>query len=245
MNSTIKNLNEMKKQILIIPVLLIISVFTLQGQNLQEVLQKHFEAVGQENLLKKESAELKATIKQMGMEIPMTMKIKRPDKFRSEVEMQGMKMLQVYNGEEGWMIAPWISSEPQKLAGAELKQAMDQANLDGELYNYAEKGSTATLVGKVNVEGSPMFNIKFTDKDGDVKNYFIDAQEYLIRKIKAKLNAQGQEMEVEQNIKDYRKVDGVMMPGVIESITPMGTAQIVITEVKFGENYDDSLFEKP
>jgi outer membrane lipoprotein-sorting protein len=235
----------MKKQLFILPTLLILSVFTLQAQNLQEVLQKHFEAVGQKNLLQKETTSMKATIKQMGMEIPMTMKIKRPNKFRSEVEMQGMKMVQVYNGEEGWMIAPWISSEPQKLAGAELKQAMDQANLDGELYNYAEKGSTASLVGKVNVEGTPMFNIKFTDKDGDVKNYFIDAENYLIRKVKAKINAQGQEVEVEQNISDYKKVDGVMMPGLIESKTPMGSVQIVITDVTFGEKYDDSLFGKP
>jgi outer membrane lipoprotein-sorting protein len=236
----------MKTTAVTILTILLLSAFNhSQAQNLQSVLDNHFKAVGQEKLLEKESYSIKATVNQMGMEIPMNMKTKRPNKFRMEMEMMGQKMVQTYDGEKGWVIAPWISSEPQELSGPELSQAMDQANIDGELYNYADKGKTAEFIGKVNMEGSPVFNIRLTDKDGSVKNYFIDAETYLIRKVKAKMSAQGQEIEVEQNLIDYKNIDGIMMPAKIESKTPMGNAVIVFDEIKFDENFDDSLFAKP
>lgn len=235
-----------KKYLLLISAILFSAVANyVQAQNLQEVLDKHFEAIGQENLLEKETYTVQASIQQMGMEIPMTMKLKRPNKFRMEMEMQGQKMIQAYNGEKGWMIAPWMSTEPQDLSGAELNQAMEQANFDGELYNYEEKGTEASLIGKVNVEGTPMYNIRLTDKNGTIKNYFIDAEDYLIRKIKARVNAQGQEVEVEQNLSEYEEIDGVKMPTKIESKNPMGTAIINFTEISFNETLDNSIFEKP
>jgi outer membrane lipoprotein-sorting protein len=173
------------------------------------------------------------------------MKLKRPNKFRMEMEMQGMKMVQAYDGEKGWMIAPWVSQEPQDLTGPELSQAMDQANFDGELYNYAEKGTEATLVGKVNVEGTPMYNIRLTDKNGTVKNYFIGAEDYLIGKVKTRVNAQGQEIEVETNLSDYKEIDGVKMPTKIVSKNPMGNATITFKEINFNDEIEDSLFAKP
>jgi outer membrane lipoprotein-sorting protein len=217
----------------------------LFAQNLDDVLKKHFEAVGQEKLMEKQTYSVKAKIQQMGMELPMEMKMKRPNKFRVEMEMQGQKMIQAFDGQKGWMIAPWISSEPQDLSGPELDQAMEQANIDGELYNYKEKGATASLLGKVNMDGSPMFNIKFTGKDGNVKNYFIDAESYLVRKVKSKVSAQGQEMEVEQNLSEYKNIDGILMPMKIESKMPMGSANVIFEEIKFGEKFDDSIFAKP
>ena len=236
----------MKKTISTLLALVFIALTGLvSAQNLDEVLDKHFKAVGQEKLMEKQTFLVQATIQQMGMELPMVMKMKRPNKFRVEMEMQGQKMIQAYDGEKGWMIAPWISSEPQDLSGPELDQAMEQANIDGELYNYKDKGSTATLLGKVNVDGSPMFNIKLTDKDGNVKNYFIDAESYLVRTIKTKVSMQGQEVEVENNLSDYKNIDGILMPMKMESKMPMGSANVIFESITFGENFDDSIFIRP
>lgn len=241
-----KKLIKMKKTFLtLLAVLFIVLTGQVNAQNLDEVLDKHFKAVGQEKLMEQQSYTVKAKVQQMGMELPMEMKIKRPNKFRMEMEMQGQKMIQAYDGEKGWMIAPWISAEPQDLSGPELEQAMDQADIDGELYNYKEKGTTATLLGKVNVDGSPMFNIKLTGKDGNVKNYFIDAESFLIRKVKAKVNAQGQEVEVEQTLSEYKNYDGILVPMKIESKMPMGTANVIFESYVFGEKFDESIFTKP
>lgn len=235
----------MKKSVVTFFAILFMATLSANAQTLQEVLDNHFKAIGQETLLEKKSYSVNATVEQMGIEIPMDMKVKRPGKFRMEMEMQGQTMVQAYDGEKGWMIAPWLSSEPQDLSGAELDQAIDQANIDGELYNYEDKGFTAELTGKEDVDGIEMFNIKLTGKEGDVKNYFIDTDEYFVRKVKAKVSAQGQEVEVEQIMNDYKNIDGVMMATKIESKTPMGTANIVFDEIKFGEDFDDAIFAKP
>jgi len=154
-------------------------------------------------------------------------------------------MITAFDGEKGWTINPWINSAPQDLTGPELDQAMDQANIDGELHNYAEKGKTAVLVGKEDVDGQSMFNIKLTGKDGNSKNYFIDANDYLVRKVKAKVSQQGQEFDVEQNMKEYKDFNGIKMIAHIETTSPMGTADIIFKDFKFDENIDDSVFEKP
>jgi len=59
------------------------------------------------------------------------------------------------------------------------------------------------------------------------------------------VNTQGQEVEVEQNMSDYKNIDGILMPMKIESKMPMGTANILFESIVFGENFDDSIFAKP
>ncbi len=233
---------------LIAPLLTLLLIASLNpgfSQNLDQVLDNHFDAVGQEKLKSIKTYTVNAKVEQMGMEIPMVMKMKRPKKFRMEMEMQGQKMIQVYDGEKGWVLAPWVSSEPQELTGAQLDQAMNQADIDGELHNYKEKGFTAELLGKEFIGDMEVFNIKLTSEDGTEKNYYIDSEEYLIRKVKGKAQAQGQEVTVEQNMSDYENINGVMIAKKIESKSPMGTANIIFEEIKFGEDMADSIFEKP
>ncbi len=91
----------------------------VQAQSLDDVLAKYIKATGLETLANASSFQITAKISQMGMELPMIMKIKKPNKFRMEMEMQGQKMIQAYDGEKGWMIAPWVSPDPQDLSGTQ------------------------------------------------------------------------------------------------------------------------------
>ena len=215
------------------------------AQTLDEILTKHFKAVGQEKLVSVNSYTIEAKVSQMGMEIPMEMKMKKPDKFRIEMDMQGQKMIQAYDGESGWIIAPWVSKDPQDLIGDQLQQAIEQANIAGELFNYKEKGLTAELIGKEDVDGVECYSIKLVTKSGNVKNYYIDAKKYLITKIKVKVSAMGQEVEVVQKMSDYLNINGVLMAMKIESVTPMGIAQVVMEKITFNQEIDDSIFKRP
>ncbi|MCD6354722.1 MAG: hypothetical protein J7L95_04150 [Prolixibacteraceae bacterium] len=78
-----------------------------------------------------------------------------------------------------------------------------------------------------------------------MKNYYIDAEEYVILTVKAKVDAMGKTVEVEQRFKDYKEIDGIQMAMTIESKTPMGTAKVVMEDVKFNEALDDSTFARP
>jgi outer membrane lipoprotein-sorting protein len=236
----------MKKSVITFFAILIIAIVNFAGaQSINDVLEKHFKAVGQDKLAKVESFYIKAKVSQMGMEMPMEMKMKKPDMFIISIDIQGQKMIQAFDGQKGWMIIPMMSNEPQELAGDQLVQAREQVNLEGELFNYEKKGSTAELMGKVNVDGKDCFRIKLTTKDGNSKDYFIDANTYLISRVKAKVSAQGQTVEVEQIMTDNKTIDGITMPVKIESKSPMGTALVIMDEIKFNEKFDDAVFKQP
>lgn len=235
----------MKKSILFLTAILMTAFLGTNAQTLDEVLDKHFKANGQEKLVAVKTYSIKAKISQMGTEMPLEMKMKRPDKFRMEMDVQGQKMIQTFDGEKGWVIAPWVSPEPQELSGDQLKQAMEQANIDGELYNYEKNGLTVELTGKVKDGDSNAYLVKVTNDKGDVKSYFIDTEKYLINKVKAKVNAMGQTVEVEQRFAEYKNIDGIMIATKIESVSPMGTATISMDEVKFNVEIDDAIFNKP
>ena len=236
----------MKKLVITtLAILIIASMNFVQAQSLDDVLKKHFKAVGQDKLVAAKTYYMKAKLSQMGQELPMEMKMKRPNKFRVEMEMMGQKMVQAYDGEKGWMIAPWLSPDPQALEGDHLKQAMEQTDFEGELYNYKQKGSTVDFVGKVNTDGKEAYKIKLTSEDGSVKNYFIDAGTNLILNVKAKISANGQEIEVDQIFTDYKDFDGIKMPTSLVSKTPMGNVSITVVEFKINEKFDDSIFAQP
>lgn len=236
----------MKKSIFTILAIITSVLFNIaQAQSLDDILDKHFKAVAQDKLIAAKTIKVKAKVSQMGMDMPLEMNIKKPNKFLVAVDMQGQKMIQAFDGEKGWMIAPWVSTDPQDLAGDQLIQAQQQADLEGELYNYKQKGSTAEFAGKVNVDGKDAYRIILNTKDGNSKDYFIDADSYYITKVKAKIDAQGQTMEVEQTLSDFKAFNGITMPTKISSKTPMGTAVILFEDVKFNENMDDTIFNRP
>ncbi len=238
----------MKKLFLTIMVMTVVALAnTVGAQSLDDILNKYFEAIGQNKLMETKSMHVKAKVNQMGMEIPMEMKIKRPGKFIVTLDMQGQKMTQAFDGEKGWMIAPWVSPDPQEMTGETLAQAKQQAEMmiEGELYNYKKKGSTAEFISKVNLDGNDAYRVKLTTSDGNARDYFIDANSYMVTKLSAKVSSNGQDVNIEQKMSGFKTIDGITMATKIEQKTPMGDAVITMEDVKFNEDFDDSIFAQP
>ena len=58
-----------------------------------------------------------------GMELDFEIYTQRPEKFRLEVDIQGAKMIQAFDGEKGWFVAPWTGSlDPIEISGYSLNQ---------------------------------------------------------------------------------------------------------------------------
>ena len=51
------------------------------------------------------------------------------------------------------------------------------------LWTIKEKGNTVELVGKEDLEGTPVYKLKVTLKTGEVRYFFLDAENYLDLKI--------------------------------------------------------------
>ncbi len=234
-----------------ITLFMLAAVFSLtafaQDLTLDQILKNYYEVNGIEKMKDINTITIKGKSVAMGQEFPFTMYKKRPAGFRLEVPIQGTTMLQIFNGEKGWMVMPWTgTTEPKEMTEEQLKGFKKEADLEGPLYNFKEKGSTLELMGKEDVEGSEVYNLKLTDKDGDVTNYYIDAENFVILKTKSKTTIRGQEVESETFFSDYQEQDGFVTAHSIEMKNNGQTGQSMqIVEIKYNEPVDDKLFQKP
>ncbi|OYT16504.1 MAG: hypothetical protein B7C24_07410 [Bacteroidetes bacterium 4572_77] len=66
------------------------------AQDLEEVLESHFEAVNQEAIVDIKSQHIKGKSGRMGQEFNFEIWQDRPNMYRMEVNIQGQKMIQVF-----------------------------------------------------------------------------------------------------------------------------------------------------
>jgi outer membrane lipoprotein-sorting protein len=236
----------MKK--LIIPFLLsLIFIIPSLAQTVDEILAEHFKAVGQEKLLATNTFITKGKIIQQQFEIPFTSYHKRPIKFRSEAEFQGMKISSAYDGNIGWYANPMMgSSDPQPMTEEQIDQLKTQADYDGMFYNYKEKGYTVELIEKKSVDDIETYVLKLTRPNGDIITYYIDAENYVLLKSESKIKMQGVETESETIFSNYKYVNDILIAFSMETKMNGQTAmQMVFDEITYNVDIPDSMFEMP
>lgn len=218
------------------------------AQTVDELIKKNTDAHGGIQKLKAVKS-IKATgkISQQGLEIPLTLTQKRPASLRMEITFQGKTQVGAYDGENGWKIDPFQgTSEPEKVAGDDLKDLQEQSDMDGPLVDYKEKGHTVELIGKEDMEGTPVYKLKLTLKNGDVRTIYFDAENYLELKVTSKRKTPGGEIEVDQYLGNYKPVNGMIFPFSIETKLKGQTInQVTIDKMELDVAVDDALFKMP
>jgi hypothetical protein len=174
-----------------------------------------------------------------GFEARVTQENKRPNMVREDFFIQGMDGVTAYDGKTGWKIEPWQGKkDPEPLGEDELKDIIADADFDGPLVNYAEKGNKVEYVGTEPVEGTDAYKLKVTMANGEVRYYYMDTDYYVPIKIETKRMIRGAEREFETSLGDYKEVDGVYFPWYLES-GPKGSPQKgKVTYDKFTANGD-------
>lgn len=217
------------------------------AQTVDELIAKNIQAKGGMEKLKAVKS-MRATGKitgPQGMEFPFVMTNKRPKMTKMEFTVQGMTGMQVYDGKTAWMSMPFGGKkEPEVMPPDQTKDMEEQADFDGPLVDYKEKGNTVELVGKEQVEGADAYKLKVTLKGGDVRTIYLDAETFLEIKVESKRTVRGTEVENEAYLSDYKEVEGLMMPHVMENAqkgSPM-RQKLVIEKVEINPAIDDKIF---
>jgi outer membrane lipoprotein-sorting protein len=220
----------------------------VSAQTLESVLAKTYESLGGLEKLKSiQATETKAKMMMQGMELPAVIYQKRPNYLRSEISVQGMKIIQVYDGTHGWMINPMTGSmDPIDMPSEELKSLKEQADIDGFLIDWKAKGHILELVGKEEIEGADAYHIKITTKDSTIRHIYIDADSYLPIQGKGKYPAQGKDVEITNSMGSYKKVGDFMFPFSTEAKAEGRTIQqMLIDTIMVNVSVPDSLFVRP
>jgi len=217
-----------------------------QDLKLDEILENYFKANGFDKMQKVQTVIMKGALVQQDA-MPLKIVKMRPDKYLMEFDVQDITAYQAYDGKTAWMTAPWTGNpKPQVMPEDRAKDIKNRADFDGVIFNWKAKGHSAELAGMDSVENIPTYKIKLTRKDGGIEYYFIDAKSYLLNKKISYRMIRGKEAEIENYFRDYRTVDGIMFPFVIDaSMDGQPYSSIQYETIEMNKTVDTKLFEMP
>ena len=94
---------------------------------------------------------------------------KRPNQVRETFTLQGMTQVQAYDGSAGWQIRPFGGrKDPQLMGEDDMRDLLIDADFDGPLVDYVEKGNKIEYLGHDTVDGDDALRLKVTLKNGDI-----------------------------------------------------------------------------
>lgn len=182
-------------------------------------------------------------------ELPFLMDLKRGRKVRIEIEFNGKTAVQVYNGTQGWKVRPFLNRHQiENFTADELKTASKDTDLDGLLIDYVAKGSKVELEGVEPVDGRKCYKLKVTDKNGNTRHDWVDAESFLEARVEGNpRRLDGKEHPVSTYYSDYRSINGIVMPYQLETRVEgiKDTEKIQIESIVSNPKLDDSRFAMP
>jgi outer membrane lipoprotein-sorting protein len=231
----------MKKLLLAVSFLL--AVAAINAQTLEDIITKYTVANKLDKISDFKTIKLTAKMSMMGMDMPMEMWMKNPNKIKSVTNFNGQEIVQVFDGEKGYMINPMAgSNEPVEMTAEQLKDVVKSNMFHNYMAEYLESGKL-TLEGEDNVNGKPAFKVKADLDGGSSSTMFIDKTTYLLLKNVANVNQGGMAMTVESFPSEYTETNGILLP--MKTTTSAGGMEIVttFTKVEVDIPIEDSVFK--
>ena len=230
----------MKKLFLLTTCLLAAAV--INAQTLEEIVKKYSAANKLDQITNFKTIKITGKMSMMGMELPMEMWMKNPNKIKSVTSFNGQEIIQVFDGQKGFMLNPMTGASTPTEMDAESAGSLNRSNLfQNYLENYLKQGKLS-LEPEEAVNGVQCFKIKTSAEGGATIFMFIDKSSYRLVKNSAKVNSQGMDVTVESFPSDYKDFNGVILPS--KTTTSASGMEFVIefTNVEVNLPMDDSIF---
>ncbi len=182
--------------------------------------------------------------------MPFALEQKRPNRTRLQIDAVGQRSTRVFDGLRGWKVLPSSQGQPsvQPYTAQELKSAQAGHGIDGPLIDHAAKGNSVTLEGVDEVGSRKAYHLKLHLATGGAEDVWVDTETYLELRYDRMADAPGGgQRRLSMTFADYRDVDGVKIPFVIETGTGQGTApdRMRIERVVLNAPLEDAVFENP
>jgi hypothetical protein len=227
----------MKKLIFIMAGLIIMSV--VSAQSLDEIVKKYTEANKLDKVASLKTIKITASMSLMGMDMPMVMWMKNPNKIKSVTTFNGQDMIQVFDGEKGFVVSPMTgSTEPVEMTPEQVKQTLRTSMFQNYMATYLKNGQLK-LAGVENVKDKPAYKIEATVEGGTVIDMFIDKSSYFL--VKTATTVSGVSMESYPS--DYTETSGIMIPMKTSTSAQGMDILLNFTKVEVDLPMEDSIFK--
>ena len=218
-------------------------VATASAQSADQIINKHLKAIGGANQLRRfENTTYTGTVKNPVTEQSgrFVLRLKRPDRLMTEMELSGFESSAAYNGRSSWRRDSRDGLRTlTALDGARFKA--DAIYRNDHFLNYKRDKVRAVLVGHAPINGHDAFVVELTTQQGLKRKVYFDAQSYLI--VREEQAAAAVMDAIDYG--DYRKIDGVMEPHLFELHSGDSLLRVTINQVEHNRPMDEAVFGYP
>ncbi len=173
----------------------------------------------------------------------------RPNLLRIKYTVNGVTGEEGWDGSRAWEFNPSKGmKQAEYVTGAPALALQRGAEFDGPLVGYRDKGHMATYKGAEDIEGRMQHVITVILTDGNVMEYYLDAETLLVTRTRAVRPVHGgDELMTETVYGDYREVEGVLFPFQSQELAKDGAHNEVFTWERMEANVvlEDAHFNKP
>ena len=222
----------------------------VQAQTAEELIDKNIQAKGgMEKIKAIRSVRItgKLTLGP-GFNAVSVQENERPNLIRKSMSLQGMTAVNAYDGTAAWQIQPFEGHKDPELMGEDAtKDLLLDADFDGPLVDYKEKGNTVEFMGHDVVDGDDALRLKVTFKNGDILYYFLDPDTSLEIRKEMQQFVRGAVRERVIELGSYKPVAGVMYPYSISrgSKQNPGGQTLTIEKIEVNQAIDKADFALP
>ncbi len=177
----------------------------------QQIVDRYVRAIGgRPAFARLASRHMVAEMSMSGMTMQMETFTARPNKMLAVVNVSGVTITSGYDGQVAWTNSPMTG--PRVLTeGAELKQALDNAQFDRSL-DPSTSSTSMTTVGERTIGQQACWDVKIVSANGNESTNCFHKETGLLIGTRAKQTSQMGEIEADIVISDYKDFDGVKMP---------------------------------
>jgi hypothetical protein len=229
--------------------LLLIGGKALSAQTVDDVVHRYVRARGGLARLRSVTAlRMTGTMELGERSIPFVIELKRPGKMRTEFTVEGLKGVRAYDGRVGWAQAPLPGEPPRRMAAEDETEARAQADVDlSPLVDAAAKGYAVELVGRDRLPEEDTWKLVVRGGGGPPRTISLDAKTHLVVRVEERRTLDGREVDFVTEVGDYRKVDGILFPHLLEVGPRQGgdRERLVVEEIEVNPPLEDDRFAMP
>lgn len=174
--------------------------------------------------------------------------VMRPNKIRMEITLGGETTITGFNGVAGWKRQVSAGgSQNTKLPPAENRKIAEDADIDGPFMSFSSKGILIELLDKEMLGPSVVWKVKVMPKTGGADLYYVESTGHYILMRETTRIQDGKPFLFDSIYKDFRRVEGVLFPFTIVSLTQGGgeTTTLRFDNIQLNSPLNASEFEPP
>jgi hypothetical protein len=208
------------------------------------VINKYITAVGgAENCRKIQSILVEGYYQQKKVKMPFTLQSIHLKGLRLEITAGSKKLISIVTPQQSWTKNPLAGDTMHKDPEKEFRLKLDDLDIQGDVVDYKTKGTTVHYQGKWEENKNTYDKILLITANHTKKTYYFDQKTGLIYKMEALSYNNGMLANGVTLYRNYKLIDGVLLPYELDYTCDQGCAMtVIITKQEINAPIDESAF---